>query len=142
MQGIVMHLCTYTILSIFRTTHGPCLKPAFSFLPCVFLFFYGQSHEMRMKEGDMYESDVLTFMAPRMSGWLLKRGHGIFPNWKRHWFVLVGGCLYYFHAPQDNDPRCIIPLDAVTVNDSITVAVVAVVVSNHQFPLFTKSVFS
>jgi hypothetical protein len=37
----------------------------------------------------MYESDVLTFMAPRMSGWLSKKGQGTFAPWKRHWFILV-----------------------------------------------------
>jgi cytohesin len=68
-----------------------------------------------MKEGDMYESDILTFMAPRLSGWLWKKSEGTFGQWKRHWFVLTGGCVYYFEAPQHSTPRCIIPLDSVTV---------------------------
>jgi len=76
-----------------------------------------QSKEMRMKEGDMYESDILTFIGPRMSGWLKKRNEGTFSQWKRHWFVLVNGCLYYFVTPHDQDPRCIIPLDDVTVRE-------------------------
>ncbi len=33
------------------------------------------------------------------------------PQWKRHWFVLNDGCLYYFVSPVDPKPRCIIPLD-------------------------------
>lgn len=69
-----------------------------------------------MREGDMYESDILTFIAPKMSGWLSKRSEGTLASWKKHWFVLTGGCLYYFITPHDQDPRCIIPLDDVTVS--------------------------
>lgn len=32
-------------------------------------------------------------------------------------FVLTGGCVYYFAAPQHPTPRCIIPLDSVTVRE-------------------------
>lgn len=35
----------------------------------------------------MYESDILTFMAPRLSGWLWKKSEGTFAQWKRHWCV-------------------------------------------------------
>lgn len=72
-------------------------------------------HEIRMDEGDMFESSVITFVAPKLSGWLKKKSNGVFAGWKRHWFVLVDGVLYYFHAPLDEAPRCIIPLEHVTV---------------------------
>lgn len=73
--------------------------------------------EILMKESDMYESDVVTFVAPSRAGWLEKRGKGTMANWKRHWFVLADSCLYYFLKPTDDDtlPRCIIPLDNVRV---------------------------
>lgn len=29
-----------------------------------------------MDEGDMYESEVITFVAPKKSGWLKKKGKG------------------------------------------------------------------
>jgi cytohesin len=69
--------------------------------------------EILMKESDMFESDVVTFVAPSKAGWLEKRGKGNFANWKKHWFVLADSCLYYFLKPTDDDtlPRCIIPLD-------------------------------
>ncbi|CAM9597433.1 unnamed protein product, partial [Discosporangium mesarthrocarpum] len=46
--------------------------------------------EIRMDEGDMFESEVITFVAPKMSGWLKKKskGYGPLATWKRHWFVL------------------------------------------------------
>lgn len=38
-------------------------------------------------------------------------------KWKRHWFVLNDGVLYYFTTPmhQDRAPRCIIPLEVVNI---------------------------
>eukprot|EP00612_Vaucheria_litorea_P008336 CAMPEP_0171470342 /NCGR_PEP_ID=MMETSP0946-20130122/104_1 /TAXON_ID=109269 /ORGANISM="Vaucheria litorea, Strain CCMP2940" /LENGTH=1032 /DNA_ID=CAMNT_0011999727 /DNA_START=62 /DNA_END=3160 /DNA_ORIENTATION=+ len=74
-----------------------------------------QANEIRMDEGDMFESEIITFVAPKMSGWLKKRSNRMFGAWKRHWFVLVDGVLYYFFAPQDEAPRCIIPLEHITV---------------------------
>ena len=67
--------------------------------------------EIRMDEADMYESEVVAFMAPTKSGWIFKRSDTVLSHWKRHWFVLNDGCLYYFNAPSDEGPRCIIPLD-------------------------------
>ena len=43
-----------------------------------------------MNESDMYESDVVTFIAPHKAGWLEKKGQGRVTKWKRHWFVLAG----------------------------------------------------
>ncbi|KAG5182159.1 hypothetical protein JKP88DRAFT_349040 [Tribonema minus] len=74
-----------------------------------------RQNEIRMDEGDMFESEVITFVAPKISGWLRKKSNGVFAGWKRHWFVLVDGVLYYFFAPQDEAPRCIIPLERITV---------------------------
>lgn len=81
----------------------------------VSLYHSIKRNEMRMKEGDMFESDSLTFMAPRISGWLEKKSQGRFGLWHRLWFVLTpGGCLYYFKGPREQDPRCIIMLENVT----------------------------
>jgi len=74
--------------------------------------------EIRMQEEDMYESDVVTFVAPRMSGWLHKKSDQTVKQWKRHWFVLTDGCLYYFLQPTDERPRCIIPLENVRAGRS------------------------
>ena len=57
--------------------------------------------EIRMDEADMYESEVVAFMAPTKSGWLSKKSESILGHWKRHWFVLNDGCLYYFINPSD-----------------------------------------
>lgn len=35
-----------------------------------------QEAEIRMDEGDMYESEVITFVAPKKSGWLKKKSTG------------------------------------------------------------------
>ncbi|CAM9208119.1 unnamed protein product, partial [Hapterophycus canaliculatus] len=74
--------------------------------------------EIRMNEGDMYESVVITFVAPKKSGWLKKKSRGYVGKWKRHWFVLNDAVLYYFIAPQHQDeaPRCIIPLEGIHIN--------------------------
>ncbi|CAM9230946.1 unnamed protein product, partial [Discosporangium mesarthrocarpum] len=42
-------------------------------------------------------------------------GYGPLATWKRHWFVLANGVLYYFFAPGDDAPRCIIPLERIRV---------------------------
>jgi cytohesin len=72
-----------------------------------------KENEIRMEETDMYESEVIAFMAPTKSGWLSKKTENIleFGSWKRYWFVLNDGCLYYFTDPSDEGPTCIIPLD-------------------------------
>lgn len=57
--------------------------------------------EIRMDEADMYESEVVAFMAPTKSGWLSKKTDSMLGRWKRHWFVLNDGCLYYFLDPSD-----------------------------------------
>ena len=67
-----------------------------------------------MSEGDLYESDVVTFMAPEMRGWLMKKGEGVIQSWHKWWFVLTDGCLYYFKGPKDSSPRCIIALENCT----------------------------
>ncbi|KAJ1450921.1 Sec7 domain-containing protein [Pelagophyceae sp. CCMP2097] len=71
------------------------------------------AHEVRMDDGDLYESQLLTYMGARKAGWLEKRNA---LRWRRLWFVLNDGCLYYFAHPADADraeqpPRAIIPLD-------------------------------
>jgi hypothetical protein len=38
--------------------------------------------EIRMDEGDMFESEVITFVAPKLSGWLKKKSNGMFAGWK------------------------------------------------------------
>jgi len=71
--------------------------------------------EIIMKEADMWESDVVTFIAPHKAGYLQKKRDGKVHSWKKHWFVLADSCLYYFTNPSDENPRCIIPLDNVRV---------------------------
>lgn len=44
--------------------------------------------EMRMREGDMYDSSFLPFVAPRLSGWLAKESTGLVSRWKSHWCVV------------------------------------------------------
>ncbi|CAB1113426.1 unnamed protein product [Ectocarpus sp. CCAP 1310/34] len=77
-----------------------------------------KASEIRMDEGDMYESEVITFVAPKKSGWLKKKSTGYVGKWKRHWFVLNDAVLYYFLAPQHQDeaPRCIIPLEGINIS--------------------------
>jgi cytohesin len=73
-----------------------------------------KENEIRMEETDMYESEVVAFMAPTKSGWLSKQTDNYLLEmslWKRYWFVLNDGCLYYFTDPSDEGPTCIIPLD-------------------------------
>jgi cytohesin len=62
--------------------------------------------------------DVVTFFAPAKQGWLRKRCTGAVARWKRRYFLLTDGCLYYFLAPQHvsvAEPRLILPLDNVNI---------------------------
>lgn len=76
--------------------------------------------EIKMDEGDLYESELITYMGARKAGWLEKFNKTLVPlfkpQWHPLWFVLNDGCLYYFQSPSDVDvaskpPRAIIPLD-------------------------------
>lgn len=60
------------------------------------------------------DCDVVTFFSPAKQGWLLKRCTGTVPRWKKRYFVLADGVLYYFLSPNDVStgvPRCIVPLE-------------------------------
>lgn len=59
---------------------------------------------------------MLTFVNPIREGWLWKKG-GRYKNWKRRWFILNDGCLYYFEFTADKEPRGIIPLENVNVRE-------------------------
>ena len=49
-------------------------------------------------------------------GFLQKKAESFLTSWKRHWFVLNDGCLYYFTQRTDDSPRCIIPLDGTRIS--------------------------
>lgn len=83
------------------------------------LYYRIKNDEIKMNDVDMYESENVAFIAPRKAGWLQKMPEGriaSFLSWGkcRRWFVLTDGCLYYFHKPNDQNPRGIIPLDNVS----------------------------
>jgi cytohesin len=81
---------------------------------------------------------MLTFFNPIREGWLWKQG-GRYKTWKRRWFILNDGCLYYFELTdvilnvlndkfekyflqnviylKDKEPRGIIPLENVNVRE-------------------------
>ena len=59
---------------------------------------------------------MLTFVNPIREGWLWKKG-GRYKNWKRRWFILNDGCLYYFEFTANKEPRGIIPLENVNVRE-------------------------
>jgi hypothetical protein len=60
------------------------------------------------------DPSFLTFFSPVKQGWLLKRCTGPLPRWKRRFFLLADGVLYYFSSETDvaaGKPRLILPLD-------------------------------
>ncbi|XP_016088141.1 cytohesin-3-like isoform X1 [Sinocyclocheilus grahami] len=57
-----------------------------------------------------------TFFNPDREGWLLKEG-GRIKTWKRRWFILTDGCLYYFQYTTDQEPKGIIPLENLSVRE-------------------------
>lgn len=69
-----------------------------------------------MNEEDMFESTEFDFIGPIKAGWLEKDVHGYIGRTVKRWFVLKNSCLYYFSAPNEKIPRCIIPLDGVSVS--------------------------
>lgn len=77
-----------------------------------------KQNEIRMQEGDQWEGEVVTFMAPKKSGWLFKMNHGGIQRWSKHWFVLSEHVLYYLNKPNDEHPRLILPMDNIRVGRS------------------------
>ena len=53
---------------------------------------------------ETYDDLMFTFFSPEKEGWLVKQG-GSWKNWKRRWFVLNDGCLYYFQHTAENVPK-------------------------------------
>lgn len=79
------------------------------------LAIYNSIKEEPFKIPDETHDDLMfTFFSPDKEGWLVKQG-GSWKNWKRRWFVLSDGCLYYFQHTAENVPKGIIPLDYVDV---------------------------
>ncbi|KAG8446647.1 hypothetical protein GDO86_014192 [Hymenochirus boettgeri] len=58
-----------------------------------------------------------TFFNPDREGWLLKLGGGRVKTWKRRWFILTDNCLYYFEYTTDKEPRGIIPLENLGIQE-------------------------
>eukprot|EP00615_Pteridomonas_danica_P012316 CAMPEP_0114354854 /NCGR_PEP_ID=MMETSP0101-20121206/19787_1 /TAXON_ID=38822 ORGANISM="Pteridomonas danica, Strain PT" /NCGR_SAMPLE_ID=MMETSP0101 /ASSEMBLY_ACC=CAM_ASM_000211 /LENGTH=568 /DNA_ID=CAMNT_0001496521 /DNA_START=60 /DNA_END=1766 /DNA_ORIENTATION=+ len=84
------------------------------------LFNKIKKEQIRMNEGDQWEGEVVTFMAPNKSGWLSKANHASsLSKWKKHWFVLTEHVLYYFDSPGDDKPRLIMPMDSVRIGRSV-----------------------
>ncbi|XP_054763867.2 cytohesin-1-like [Lytechinus pictus] len=57
-----------------------------------------------------------TFFNPDKEGWLMKQG-GRYKTWKRRWFILTDNCLYYFEFTTDREPKGIIPLENLQVQE-------------------------
>ena len=75
-----------------------------------------KNDEIKMDMADMLESDVPAFMAPIMAGYLFKLYHvAMVPRWKKRWFILNDGCLYYFNKPYETKPKCIMPLENIRI---------------------------
>ena len=53
---------------------------------------------------ETYDDLMFTFFSPDKEGWLVKQG-GQWKSWKRRWFVLNDGCLYYFQHTAENTPK-------------------------------------
>ena len=77
---------------------GAC-KPTFILtffllsLPPAIVALATKASEIRMDEGDMYESEVITFVAPKKSGWLKKKGTGeLFFSQVRYYGFGFGRC--------------------------------------------------
>lgn len=64
-----------------------------------------------------YESEITTFQSPTIAGYLYKLNHGnsVVPTWKKRWFILNDGCLYYFNKPYEKRPKCIMPLENIQI---------------------------
>jgi hypothetical protein len=71
-------------------------------------------HAISMNDEDMYESRCKEFIAPTKSGWLDKEC--FFGVWKKRWFILKDGCLFYFTTPLDDHPRAIIPMMGLSIS--------------------------
>eukprot|EP01113_Clastostelium_recurvatum_P044828 TRINITY_DN760_c0_g3_i2.p1 TRINITY_DN760_c0_g3~~TRINITY_DN760_c0_g3_i2.p1 ORF type:complete len:1617 (+),score=536.15 TRINITY_DN760_c0_g3_i2:260-5110(+) len=61
------------------------------------------------------DPQVISLTSPDKAGFLNKEGH-VFKNWKRRWFVLKDGLLYYFKHQDDVEPHGMIPITGGTVS--------------------------
>jgi hypothetical protein len=63
-------------------------------------------------------NDFMALCAPKLRGWLKKRGTGFMGGWKLHYYVLANSCVYYFkdESPGSKDtPLGMIQLTEVEV---------------------------
>ena len=73
--------------------------------------------EIKMDPESLRYGEVVTFCNPDVEGWLGKLSAGTLQKWKKRWFVLTDSCLYYFKSPEDDQPRSIIPLENILINE-------------------------
>ena len=60
-----------------------------------------------MEHLQYFESEIVR---PDFQGWLKRPGDGPLKVWKRRWFILKNGQLYYTKSPQDDEvkPLCVL----------------------------------
>lgn len=63
------------------------------------------------------DSLMEAFVNSERCGWLTKEG-GAHKTWKRRWFRLCNGCLYYFEGEESVQPKGTIPLENLLVRES------------------------
>lgn len=59
---------------------------------------------------------TITFYNPDKRGYLVKEG-GKHKSWKKRYFVLTDNCLYYFVKESDSEPKGIVPLENLKVEE-------------------------
>ena len=88
-------------------------------LPAAFLteiFNNIKNEEIAMPKNEDGNDISQAFFNPEREGWLTKQG-GRRKNWKRRYFILTGGCLYYFKNKEDSEPCGIVPLTSLSVRE-------------------------
>ena len=72
-----------------------------------------KENEIRMNDNALEQIfGNVNFANPIKTGWLRKKSNSMIPHWKKRWFVLVQGCLYYFEDTKEfHHPIGVIPLD-------------------------------
>ncbi|XP_063692050.1 cytohesin-2-like [Bolinopsis microptera] len=77
-------------------------------------------HSIKNTPFEIPEDDTqdftITFYNPDKRGYLVKEG-GKHKSWKKRYFVLTDNCLYYFVKESDSEPKGIVPLENLKVEE-------------------------
>ncbi|GAM26119.1 hypothetical protein SAMD00019534_092940 [Acytostelium subglobosum LB1] len=95
------------------------------------------SEELAQWLAPMNDPDFTSLSDPEKEGYLIKEGH-VIRNWKKRYFILKDGLIYYFKHQSDPEPKGMIPIVGSTIKRMGETERKFTFQINHDlFPVFT-----